>query len=116
MKRSNKSLPAERVRELKRLGKKVDHEEADAIKRKGREVKSRHDQLRNIAQVLKAERQKLGMSLSDVAAKSGIAKANLSRLENDPHPNPTVDTLLRYARALGREIRIGLGPDSSQAA
>lgn len=116
MRRSKKTLPAERVRELKKVAEKIDREESVVIKKKGRAVKARHDQLRDVAKVLKAERQRLGLSLNDVADRSGIAKANLSRLENDPHPNPTVDTLLRYAQALGRTIHIDLGPESSRAA
>lgn len=75
-------------------------------------MKARHERLRDIVQVLKAERQRLGMSLAEVGERSGIGKANLSRLENDPDPNPTVDTLLRYAEALGRAIHIALSePD-----
>lgn len=68
--------------------------------------------LRDIIQLLKAERQRLGLSLSEIGERSGIGKANLSRLENDQDPNPTMDTLLRYADALGRAIHITLSePD-----
>jgi DNA-binding Xre family transcriptional regulator len=116
MRRSKKTLPAQRVRELKREAQRIDSDEADAIKQQGRAIKARHDQLRNVARILKTERERLGISLTDVAARSGIAKANLSRLENDPHPNPTVDTLVRYAQALGCRLDIRLEPDSSAAA
>jgi DNA-binding Xre family transcriptional regulator len=101
-------LPAEQVRRLKRDAERIDREERDAIKRKGRAVKSRHDRLRDIVQVLKAERQRRGLSLAEIGERAGIGKSNLSRLENDPDPNPTVDTLLRYAEALGCTIRIAL--------
>jgi DNA-binding XRE family transcriptional regulator len=116
MKRSPRSLPPERVRELEREARRIDQDEAEAIRRKGRAIKARHDQLRNVAKILKAERERLGLSLAQVAERSGIAKANLSRLENDPHPNPTIDTLLRYADAIGSRIEIRLGPGSSNAA
>ena len=33
-----------------------------------------------------------------------IEKSNLSRLENTLHPNPAMDTLTRYADAIGKEI------------
>jgi DNA-binding XRE family transcriptional regulator len=116
MKKSTKKISVTRVRSLKNLAQQIDGEEAAAIKRKGRAIKARHDQLRDLARILKEERQRLGVSLSEVAKRSGIEKGNLSRLENDPHPNPTVDTLLRYAAALGRTIHIGLRPDRSRAA
>ncbi len=97
---------------MKRDAERIDREERDAIRRKGRAVKARHEQLREIVQVLKAERQRLGLSLAEVGERSGIGKANLSRLENDQDPNPTMDTILRYAEALGRVIHIALSePD-----
>ena len=54
--------------------------------------------------LLKAERQALGLSLSDIEEKSGIGRAALSRLENEAEPNPTVVTLTRYAEALGKRL------------
>jgi DNA-binding XRE family transcriptional regulator len=57
---------------------------------------------------LKAAREQMGLSLSEVGARTGIDKSNLSRLENDAEPNPTIDTLTRYASAVGKEIVIVL--------
>lgn len=108
VRRSSKKLSAEQVRRLKRDAERIDREEGDAIRRKGRAVKARHDRLRDIVQVLKAERQRRGLSLAEIGERSGIGKSNLSRLENDPDPNPTMDTLLRYAEALGCAIHIAL--------
>jgi DNA-binding XRE family transcriptional regulator len=53
---------------------------------------------------LKKAREAAGLSLADVAEKSGIDKAALSRLENGVHDNPTVDTLMRYAAAFGKKL------------
>jgi DNA-binding XRE family transcriptional regulator len=53
---------------------------------------------------LKKAREAAGLSLTDVAERSGIDKAALSRLENGIHDNPTVDTLMRYAAALGKKL------------
>ena len=57
---------------------------------------------------LKHARTDAGLSLADVAEKSGIDKAALSRLENGVHDNPTIITLVRYAAALGKRLTIGL--------
>jgi DNA-binding XRE family transcriptional regulator len=57
---------------------------------------------------LKKARAAAGLSLADVAERSGIDKAALSRLENGIHTNPTVETLLRYAAALGKRLRWSL--------
>ncbi len=53
---------------------------------------------------LKAERERRGLSLSDVSERSGIDPAAISRLENGKQANPTIDTILRYADALGKEL------------
>jgi DNA-binding XRE family transcriptional regulator len=54
---------------------------------------------------LRGERERLGLSLADVAKLAGIDKAALSRLENGLQPNPTVNTLARYVRALGKSLK-----------
>ncbi len=54
---------------------------------------------------LKKAREGAGLSLADVAERSGIDKAALSRLENGIQANPTVETLLRYAAAVGKRLR-----------
>ena len=58
---------------------------------------------------LRQRREQAGLSLGDVAERSGIDKASLSRLENGWYPNPTVHTLTRYARAIGKRLVLDLG-------
>jgi DNA-binding XRE family transcriptional regulator len=53
---------------------------------------------------MKKAREEAGISLTDIAEKSGIDKAALSRLENGVTENPTVVTLARYAAALGKRL------------
>jgi len=53
---------------------------------------------------LRKHRKRRGMSLADVAKRSGMDRAAISRLENGVYVNPTVDTLYRYAEAIGAEI------------
>jgi ribosome-binding protein aMBF1 (putative translation factor) len=50
---------------------------------------------------LKKAREEAGLSLSDVAERSGIDRAAISRIETGRHANPTISTLCRYAQALG---------------
>jgi DNA-binding XRE family transcriptional regulator len=57
---------------------------------------------------LRQRREQAGLSLADVAERSGIDKASLSRLENGWYANPTVNTLARYARALGKRLVLDL--------
>ena len=53
---------------------------------------------------LKNAREAAGLTLAAVSKLTGIDQATLSRLENGRQPNPTVDTLWRYARAIGRQL------------
>ena len=56
---------------------------------------------------LKAVREAAGVSLTDLAAKAGMQKSTLSRLENGDR-NPTVRTLERVAAALGKRLVVRL--------
>jgi DNA-binding XRE family transcriptional regulator len=55
-------------------------------------------------QGLKRDRKRSGLSISDIAARSGLARAVVSRLENGKQDNPTVATLMRYAAAIGKRF------------
>jgi hypothetical protein len=58
---------------------------------------------------LKSERQRQGLTLSDVSDRSGLDIGLLSRLENGKVVNPTLATLWRYADALGRTVTLDVG-------
>ncbi len=53
---------------------------------------------------LKESREAAGLTLADVSARCGIDQPALSRLENGHTPNPTLDTLWRYAAATGKRL------------
>jgi len=57
-----------------------------------------------IVRELKQARQEAGLTLAVMSQRTGMDQATLSRLENGRQPNPTVDTLWRYARAVGRRL------------
>jgi len=101
-----KLTEAERIRH-RRIREEIEQEKPELIAR-GRLVKQRHARLREAIGALKATREALGLSLADIKDRTGIEKGNLSRLENAPNPNPTIDTLTRYADAVGKEVVITL--------
>ena len=107
-KRIYKHMPEAFKKRSRELIGKLEREELEELFAKGRRIKARHDRLRHALRALKAEREAQGVSLSELQRRTGISKSALSRLENDPHPNPTIGTLQRIAEALGREIIIGL--------
>ncbi|HEY4759083.1 MAG TPA: helix-turn-helix transcriptional regulator [Thermoguttaceae bacterium] len=60
--------------------------------------------LRVMLATLKKYRKSQELSLTDVAKRCGMDRAAISRLENGVYVNPTVDTLYRYAQAIGADI------------
>jgi ribosome-binding protein aMBF1 (putative translation factor) len=64
---------------------------------------------------LKKEREAAGLSLADVAERTGMDRAAISRLENGHQANPTVDTLLRYTAALGKSLVWSIVPADEAA-
>lgn len=63
-------------------------------------------QLRDALVALRKCREGAGVSLSALSQKSGIDPAALSRLETGAQNNPTISTLQRYARALGKQLLV----------
>jgi len=57
---------------------------------------------------LKAMREQQGLSITDLAERTGMDRAMISRLENGQIDNPTIATMSRYARALGKKVVVSL--------
>ena len=57
---------------------------------------------------LRAERERQGLSLAEVSARSSIERAMLNKLELGKIANPTVATLRAFAAALGGRLLLGL--------
>jgi ribosome-binding protein aMBF1 (putative translation factor) len=71
---------------------------------------------RAFVETLRDERLTRELSLEELAVRSKLDKAALSRLESGKHANPTVTTLMRYARALGMRLSLSLEPLANAAA
>jgi hypothetical protein len=63
-----------------------------------------YHQLRPFVEAMKRARQAAALSLAEVSRRCGIDQPALSRLENGHNKNPTLDTLWRYAAAVGRRL------------
>jgi ribosome-binding protein aMBF1 (putative translation factor) len=57
---------------------------------------------------LRRERERQGLSLTDVSERTGLDRATLSKLETGKLANPTLATLRRYAQALGKRLHWSL--------
>src|SRR5262249_32920848 len=61
-------------------------------------------ELRPFVEEGKRVREAAGLPRAGVPGRGGIAQPALSRLENGHNKNPTLDTLWRYAAAVGRRL------------
>lgn len=59
---------------------------------------------RELIAALRAERERQGLSLSDLAERAGMDRSAIHKLEIGLNRNPTFATLSRYASALGTRI------------
>ena len=65
-------------------------------------------ELNHLVSALREAREGQGLSLADVADRTGIDRSALCRLENYRSLNPTFATLTRYASAVGLRLTLGL--------
>jgi DNA-binding XRE family transcriptional regulator len=70
------------------------------------------DQLQALLEQLKAARQAKGLSLADLTERTGMDRSALSKLETGQRPNPTIETLVRYAEAVGKRLVLTLAEAS----
>ena len=66
------------------------------------------DQLAGLVEQLKIAREEKGLSLADLTRLTGMDRSALSKLENGQRLNPTIETLVRYADAVGKRLVVSL--------
>jgi len=109
--RANRKMPEERVRE-KALRERLQKEKPslEDLVRAGEcdpdaaMTMGMYFDVQKALQAVKRERDRRGLSIGDVAQRSGLDRAVISRLENGKQDNPTVATLMRYAAAIGKRF------------
>ena len=79
-------------------------------------VRARMSELDELAQIfieLRKVREAKDLSLSDMQNLTGIDRSTLSKLENGQRANFTLDTVLRYADAVGKQVMFALADKPS---
>jgi len=66
------------------------------------------DPLQELLTQLKTAREAKGLSLADLTELTGMDRSALSKLETGQRANPTVETLVRYAEAVGKRLVVSL--------
>jgi DNA-binding XRE family transcriptional regulator len=103
----DRGLTAEEAAKYKTVRDQVAKELPDLIARH-HERMATLDQLHELLGQLKSAREAKGLSLADLTELTGMDRSALSKLETGQRANPTVETLVRYAEAVGKRLVVSL--------
>jgi predicted transcriptional regulator len=103
----NRRLTPEEAAKYRTIREHVAEELPDLIARHHERTASL-DQVHELVLQLKAAREAKGLSLADLTELTGMDRSALSKLETGQRGNPTVETLVRYAEAVGKHLVVSL--------
>jgi DNA-binding XRE family transcriptional regulator len=103
----NRPLTPDEAAKYKTIRAQVAKELPDLVARH-HERMATLDQLDELLKQLKAAREAKGLSIADVTELTGMDRSALSKLETGQRANPTVETLVRYAEAVGKRLVVSL--------
>jgi ribosome-binding protein aMBF1 (putative translation factor) len=103
----DRKLTPEESAKYKRIREQVAAELPELVARHHERMAVLED-LQAVVLQLKSAREAQGMSLADLTKRTGMDRSALSKLETGQRPNPTVETLARYAEAVGKRLTISL--------
>lgn len=103
----NRKLTLEEAARYKAVRRQIAEELPDLVARH-HERTAALDQIGGLLQQLKAAREQQGLTLTDLTQRTGMDRSALSKLETGQRPNPTVETLVRYAEAVGKRLVVSL--------
>jgi predicted transcriptional regulator len=103
----DRRLTPEEAARYKAIREQVENELPELIARHHERMASL-DQLDTLFKQLKAAREAKGLSLADLTELTGMDRSALSKLETGQRVNPTVETLVRYAEAVGKRLVVSL--------
>jgi DNA-binding XRE family transcriptional regulator len=102
-----RQLTPEEAAKYRAIREQVDEELPELIARHHERV-ANLDELQDLFKQLKAAREEKGLSLADLTELTGMDRSALSKLETGQRPNPSLETLVRYAEAVGKRLVVSL--------
>jgi DNA-binding XRE family transcriptional regulator len=99
----DRRLTADEAAKYRKVREQIEQELPELVSRHHDRLAARK-QLEHILDELKAARESKGLSLADLTRLTGMDRSALSKLENGQRSNPTLETLVRYAEAVGKRL------------
>lgn len=103
----NRRLTSEETAKYQEIRQQIAGELPDLISRH-HERMAMLEQLQELLVQLKSAREAQQLSLSELMERTGMDRSALSKLETGQRPNPTIETLMRYAEAVGKRLVVSL--------
>lgn len=103
----DRHLTPEEAAKYKAIREQVAEELPDLVGRHHQRMAAL-DQVDELLRQLKAAREEKGLSLANLTELTGMDRSALSKLETGQRTNPTVETLVRYAEAVGKRLVVSL--------
>ena len=103
----DRPMTPEETAKYRKIREQVDSEVPELIARHHERVAAL-DKVDELLKQLRAAREQQGLTLADVSERTGMDRSALSKLESGNRPNPTVETLVRYADAIGMRLEVSL--------
>jgi DNA-binding phage protein len=104
--RDRRLTPAEAAK-YQAIRQHIDQELPELVERQHQRVAAL-DQLDELLKQLKAAGEARGLTLAEVTERTGMDPSALSKLETGQRANPTVETFVRYAEAVGKRLVVTL--------
>ena len=103
----DRRLTSEEASKYNKVRRQIADELPELIERHDERAAAIED-LQALLRELKSGRERKGLSLADLTDLTGMDRSALSKLENGQRSNPTIETLVRYAEAVGKRIVVSL--------
>jgi DNA-binding XRE family transcriptional regulator len=107
----DRRLTPEEAAKYKQVREQIDAELPELVARHHDRTEALDRLLGEILLQLKTAREEKGLSLADLTELTGMDRSALSKLETGQRPNPTVETLVRYAEAVGKRLVVTLAAE-----
>lgn len=95
-----RSLSASEAKKYDELRKQVGRDKPAILARR----KAQAAVVEGVLNELKQAREAAGLSLADIRDRTGMDRSAIAKLENGARANPTLETLVRYAAAVGKRL------------
>jgi DNA-binding XRE family transcriptional regulator len=108
--RRNRRLTTKEAAKYQEIRKRIAKEMPELVARHHDRMAAL-DRFGELLKQLKAAREEQGLSLFDLTELTGMDRSALSKLESGRRPNPTLETLVRYAEAVGKHLVVSLADE-----